>query len=119
MQGRRSNYYGGHCSVIWGVCIRQVRLGSRIDSLYFFPTIVFLPLLYSLGRQLDAGQTVHCFVIWVVCISQVRLGSRIDSLYYFPTIVFLPLLYLLGRRLDAGQADRRWADGIGGLHMPG
>ena len=45
-----------HCSVIWWVCICQVKLGSRVDSLYYFPTIVFLPLLYSLGRRLDAGQ---------------------------------------------------------------
>ena len=50
-----------HCLVIWGVCICQVRLGSRVDSLYYFPTIVFLPLLYSLGRRLDAGQAVRCW----------------------------------------------------------
>ena len=50
-----------HCLVISGVCIGQVRLGSRVDSLYYLPTIVFLPLLYSLGRQLDAWQAVRCW----------------------------------------------------------
>ena len=47
MKGRRSNSYGGHSWVIWGGCISQVRLGSRVDSLYYSPTIVFL--LFYLG----------------------------------------------------------------------
>ena len=49
---------------VLGVCICQVRFGSLVDSLYYFPTIVFLLLLYSLSRRLDAGQTVHCLVIY-------------------------------------------------------
>ena len=46
---------------IGGVCICQVRLGPRVDSLCYFPTNFFLPLLYSLGRRLDAGQAVRCW----------------------------------------------------------